>query len=289
MPRELIYSVWVHLWRGDVDAATRLRDRLDFLLERTNPGYDDLSRAAERGAAAGGGGQRRGARHRPACDRGRAAAPPTTSSSAAGSSARRVMRRSPSATWPSSSASSTSSQRGSGAASRRRSTRRSRACGLASPPRWGQHSEVADHARAAIDLFDAMHMPFWVAVARLEHGEWLVARGRTDEAEDYLERAAATFAELGAAPMLARVRATARSSPGRRGHHGGAARLTFPRARRPSTLAPVMCASADRRPRTARWPLTPPSLSKRRRSRSRRWATARCSPSATTGSSSPGW
>jgi hypothetical protein len=92
----------------------------------------------------------------------------------------------------------------------------------------GRHAEVADQARIAVDLFDSMHMPFWGAVARLEHGEWLSARGRDDEAEHLLEHAAVTFTELGAAPMLARAQASMRSDADRS----------------PSTLAAMIAASS---------------------------------------------
>jgi hypothetical protein len=57
-----------------------------------------------------------------------------------------------------------------------------------------------------------MKMPFWKAVTRLQHGEWLMAKGRAAEAEELLAQAAATFAELGAAPWLERVAGARRGS-----------------------------------------------------------------------------
>jgi hypothetical protein len=69
----------------------------------------------------------------------------------------------------------------------------------------GRDADVATHARNAVDLFDKMQMPFWKAVSRLEHGEWLTSQGRAAEAEELLGLAAATFSELGAAPWLQRV------------------------------------------------------------------------------------
>jgi hypothetical protein len=46
---------------------------------------------------------------------------------------------------------------------------------------------------------------FWLAVALLEHGEWLVQAGRTDEASSLLEEARATFERLEATPWLERL------------------------------------------------------------------------------------
>ncbi|MGH2870053.1 MAG: hypothetical protein ACRDNK_21095, partial [Solirubrobacteraceae bacterium] len=69
--------------------------------------------------------------------------------------------------------------------------------------------EVAGHARAALQLFDSMHMPFWVAVTQTEYGEWLALQGRSAESEEVLARAAPAFAELGALPWMARMAAPA--------------------------------------------------------------------------------
>jgi tetratricopeptide (TPR) repeat protein len=46
---------------------------------------------------------------------------------------------------------------------------------------------------------------FWLAVTQLEHGEWLVARGRAEEAEPLLAEAQQTFERLEARPWLERA------------------------------------------------------------------------------------
>ena len=48
-------------------------------------------------------------------------------------------------------------------------------------------------------------IPFWLAVTELEHGEWLVEQGRTDEAESMLGEAREIFERLQAAPWLERA------------------------------------------------------------------------------------
>ena len=50
-------------------------------------------------------------------------------------------------------------------------------------------------------------MVFHLAVTELEHAEWLVSEGRTDEAEPLLAEARATFEQLEAAPWLERTAA----------------------------------------------------------------------------------
>jgi hypothetical protein len=47
---------------------------------------------------------------------------------------------------------------------------------------------------------------FWLAVTELEHAEWLVARGRLDEADQLAAAAVQTFERLAAAPWLERAR-----------------------------------------------------------------------------------
>ena len=54
-------------------------------------------------------------------------------------------------------------------------------------------------------MFRELAMPFPMAVALLEHGEWLAANGREDEAGPLLDEARAIFERLRAAPWLERV------------------------------------------------------------------------------------
>jgi ATP/maltotriose-dependent transcriptional regulator MalT len=67
----------------------------------------------------------------------------------------------------------------------------------------------AAHVESALDRaashFRELSMPFYVAVTLLEHGEWLVAQHRVDEAKPLLEEAHDTFARLGAKPWLKRT------------------------------------------------------------------------------------
>jgi len=59
-------------------------------------------------------------------------------------------------------------------------------------------------ARAA-EIFRERSLTFWLAVTQLEHGEWLIARGRADEAEPLLDEARETFERLEATPWLERL------------------------------------------------------------------------------------
>jgi hypothetical protein len=61
--------------------------------------------------------------------------------------------------------------------------------------------------KAAAAGFREYDFPFWLALAQLEHGEWLAAHGRTDEAGPLLAEAREIFERLGATPWLARVEA----------------------------------------------------------------------------------
>ena len=47
--------------------------------------------------------------------------------------------------------------------------------------------------------------PFWVAIALLEHAEWLADRGQTDEIAPLVAESRATFEQLRVPPMLERV------------------------------------------------------------------------------------
>jgi tetratricopeptide (TPR) repeat protein len=55
----------------------------------------------------------------------------------------------------------------------------------------------------------ALELPFHLAVVQLEHAEWLIARGRPDDAQPLLAEARDTFARLEAKPWLERVDAVA--------------------------------------------------------------------------------
>ena len=61
------------------------------------------------------------------------------------------------------------------------------------------------HAQAAIDAFQQREMPCWLAVTRLELGEWRTQRGDADAGEKLLVQARSAFVELGAIPWLERV------------------------------------------------------------------------------------
>ena len=61
--------------------------------------------------------------------------------------------------------------------------------------------------RAAIDGFRELGVPFWTAVASIEHAEWLMAHDQNDEAEPLLVEAEEIFAELNASPWEQRARA----------------------------------------------------------------------------------
>ncbi len=59
--------------------------------------------------------------------------------------------------------------------------------------------------KAAAGGFREYNFPFWLAVAQLEHAEWLVAHGRTAESEPLLAEAREIFTRLEATPWLERA------------------------------------------------------------------------------------
>ena len=65
------------------------------------------------------------------------------------------------------------------------------------------------HFIAAAAQLRALELPFHLAVVQLEHGEWLTARGRPDDAQVLLAEARDTFEQLRAQPWLDRVDAVA--------------------------------------------------------------------------------
>ena len=62
---------------------------------------------------------------------------------------------------------------------------------------------------SAAALFREFGMVFFVAVAELEHGEWLAGQGRRDDAEPLLAEAREIFEQLEAAPWTERTTAAA--------------------------------------------------------------------------------
>ena len=69
------------------------------------------------------------------------------------------------------------------------------------------------HFTAAAAYLRGLEMPFHLAVVQLEHGEWLTARGRPDDAQSLLAEARDTFERLEATPWLERVDGVAPGSP----------------------------------------------------------------------------
>ncbi|MBV9312050.1 MAG: hypothetical protein JOZ73_14560, partial [Solirubrobacterales bacterium] len=61
------------------------------------------------------------------------------------------------------------------------------------------------HYREAAARFAELRRPFWLAVTRVEHAEWLTAQGRSDQASQLIDEARSTFEELGARLWLERA------------------------------------------------------------------------------------
>jgi len=70
-----------------------------------------------------------------------------------------------------------------------------------------EDERVGPGFQAAATLFREIPVPFWLAVTLLEHGEWLVAQGSSDEAGPLMDEATSTFERLKARPWLARAAA----------------------------------------------------------------------------------
>jgi hypothetical protein len=75
------------------------------------------------------------------------------------------------------------------------------------------HTSIVGSYTRAIDAFTSLARPFWLAVTRLELGEWLATHGRAAEATEQLTQARTTFDALGAAPWLERVDAAGAEAP----------------------------------------------------------------------------
>jgi ATP/maltotriose-dependent transcriptional regulator MalT len=59
--------------------------------------------------------------------------------------------------------------------------------------------------KGAAGLFHELGMPFYLAVTRLEHAEWLATQGRSGDAQPLLAEARELFTQLEATPWLERV------------------------------------------------------------------------------------
>ena len=68
----------------------------------------------------------------------------------------------------------------------------------------GGHEGIEEGFRAAAALFREFDLVFHLAVTQLEHGEWLTAQGRVDDAQPLLAEARETFERLQATPWLER-------------------------------------------------------------------------------------
>jgi hypothetical protein len=69
----------------------------------------------------------------------------------------------------------------------------------------GDDPAADGHFTSAAAILRAQELPFHLAVVLLEHGEWLAARGRPDDAAPLLAEARETFEQLGSTPWLERV------------------------------------------------------------------------------------
>jgi hypothetical protein len=77
----------------------------------------------------------------------------------------------------------------------------------------GDDADAEGEFGAAQVALRELALPFHLAVVQLEHGEWLLARGRGDDAETLLAEARETFERLQATPWLERLDAVAAGSP----------------------------------------------------------------------------
>jgi predicted ATPase len=77
-----------------------------------------------------------------------------------------------------------------------------------------EDAEEADRLfEGAGGLFHELKMPFYLAVTRLEHAEWLVSQGRQNESEPLLTEARDIFARLEAKPWLERTGRSSSAAP----------------------------------------------------------------------------
>jgi tetratricopeptide (TPR) repeat protein len=75
-----------------------------------------------------------------------------------------------------------------------------------------EDSNVEPAFQRASAVFREIHAVFWLAVVLLEHGEWLVSKGRSQEAAALLDEARPTFERLRATRWLQRLRSASGSA-----------------------------------------------------------------------------
>ena len=69
----------------------------------------------------------------------------------------------------------------------------------------GEQNAVEQGFKTAAAVFREHGLTFYVGLTQLEHGEWLAAQGRNDEAAPLLAEAREIFGRLGATPSLERA------------------------------------------------------------------------------------
>ena len=69
----------------------------------------------------------------------------------------------------------------------------------------GETDRVEPGFKSAVGLFREIGTPFWLGETLLEHGEWLSAQGRADEANPLFDEAREIFERLEARPRLERL------------------------------------------------------------------------------------
>ena len=77
--------------------------------------------------------------------------------------------------------------------------------------RQGDAAAIEPAFMEAEESFSQLGMPFWLAIVRFEHAEWLVTNGRQAEASPMMTLATQEFERLEARPWLDRVRQSARA------------------------------------------------------------------------------
>jgi tetratricopeptide (TPR) repeat protein len=78
--------------------------------------------------------------------------------------------------------------------------------------RRGDAAETAAKFTRALEAFSELTRPFWLAVTQLQFAAWLLDQGPSKEADDMLVQARSAFVQLGATPWIERVDAAAQGA-----------------------------------------------------------------------------